>query len=124
MKYEIKDNDNAKGDRNGGFGSTDKQKENQAFAQGLADQLAEAISNSMNTQLNNSIMGGSINGQKISQYSKILNIEPIEGADKIEKLTVLGWHVVASKSEGHKIGDLVVYIEIDTQLPELPILNF
>ena len=62
MKYEIKDNDNAKGDRNGGFGSTDKQKENQAFAQGLADQLAEAISNSMNTQLNNSIMGGSING--------------------------------------------------------------
>lgn len=62
MKYEIKDNDNAKGDRNGGFGSTDKQKENQAFAQGLANQLAEAISNSMNTQLNNSIMGGSING--------------------------------------------------------------
>lgn len=44
------------------FGSTDKQKENQAFTQGLADQLAEAISNSMNIQLNNSIMGGSING--------------------------------------------------------------
>ena len=62
--------------------------------------------------------------RKLVSIQKILNIEPIEGADKIEKLTVLGWHVVASKSEGHKIGDLVVYIEIDTQLPELPIFEF
>ena len=58
------------------FGSTDKQKDNQAFAQDLADQLAEAVSNSMNRQLNlaeavsnsmnrqlnNVLKGGIING--------------------------------------------------------------
>lgn len=58
--------------------------------------------------------------RKLISIQRILNIEPIENADKIEKITILGWHVVASKSEGHKIGDLVAYVEIDTQLPEIP----
>lgn len=62
--------------------------------------------------------------RKLVSIQKISNIEPIEGADKIEKLTILGWHVVASKAEGHKIGDLVAYIEIDTQLPEIPMFEF
>lgn len=62
--------------------------------------------------------------RKLISIQRILNIEPIENADKIEKITILGWHVVASKSEGHKIGDLVAYVEIDTQLPEIPIFEF
>lgn len=62
--------------------------------------------------------------RKLVSIQKISNIEPIEGADKIERLTILGWHVVASKTEGHKIGDLVAYIEIDTQLPEIPMFEF
>ena len=62
--------------------------------------------------------------RKLISIQRILNIEPIENADKIEKITILGWHVVASKSEGHKIGDLVAYVEIDTQLPEIPMFEF
>lgn len=61
-KYGITDDDNAEGDRTGGFGSTDKQKDSKVLAQDLADQLAKAISNSMNRQLNNTLSGGMING--------------------------------------------------------------
>ena len=63
-------------------------------------------------------------GRKLASIQRIKNIEPIEGADKIEKLTVLGWHIVASKSENHKIGDLVCYIEVDSQVPEIPMFEF
>ena len=62
--------------------------------------------------------------RKLASVQKIVNIEPIEGADKIEKLTVLGWHIVASKSENHKIGDLICYIEPDSKLPEIPMFEF
>lgn len=58
-KYGITDDDYAKGDRTGGFGSTDKAR---LRAQDLADQLAEAVSESIYKQTNNSIMGGSMNG--------------------------------------------------------------
>lgn len=43
-------------------------------------------------------------------------LEPIPGADKIEVATVGGWKVVVQKNI-HKVGDLVVYIAIDTWLP-------
>ena len=55
MKYEITDDDNAKGDRTGGFGSTDKAR---IYAQDLADQLAEVVSNSLNSKLINPTIGG------------------------------------------------------------------
>ncbi|MBM3236638.1 RNA ligase (ATP) [Candidatus Poribacteria bacterium] len=53
----------------------------------------------------------------LAHIERIRNVEPIEGADKIEKATILGWEVVIKKDE-FKIGDLVVYIEIDSILPE------
>lgn len=62
--------------------------------------------------------------RKLASVQKILNIEPIEGADKIEKLTILGWHVVASKEENYKIGDLVVYIETDSIVPPIKMFEF
>lgn len=62
--------------------------------------------------------------RKLASIQKIIDIQPIENADKIERLTVLGWHVVASKSNNYKIGDLVCYIEVDTQLPEIPMFDF
>lgn len=62
--------------------------------------------------------------RKLASIQKIVNIEPIEGADKIEKLTVLGWHIVASKSENHNIGDLICYIEPDSRVPEIPMFEF
>lgn len=62
--------------------------------------------------------------RKLASIQKILDIQPIENADKIELATVLGWHVVVSKSENHKIGDLVCYVEIDSQCPETLLFEF
>lgn len=55
--------------------------------------------------------------RKLASIKVIDNIEPIEGADMIELATVGGWKVVVAKNVGHKVGDLVVYCEIDSFLP-------
>lgn len=52
----------------------------------------------------------------LATIQKIVDIQPIEGADSIEVATVLGWHVVVKKDE-FKIGDLCVYFEVDSLLP-------
>lgn len=54
--------------------------------------------------------------RKLASVQKIINLEPIEGADKIERATVLGWQLVVKKGEFKK-GDLCVYFEIDSLLP-------
>lgn len=59
----------------------------------------------------------------IASIQKIISIEPIEGADKIEVATILGWKVVVKKGEFH-VGDLCVYIEIDSVLPDKPEFDF
>lgn len=58
--------------------------------------------------------------RKLATIRRISNIEPIEGADKIELCTVDNWKVVTAKEVGHKVGDLVVYCEIDSFLPVKP----
>jgi len=55
--------------------------------------------------------------RKLATIRKIDNIQPIEGADMIELATVGGWKVVVAKDVKHKVGDLVVYCEIDSFLP-------
>lgn len=55
--------------------------------------------------------------RKLASVEKIVDIQPIEGKDKIELTKVLGWNVVVQKGE-FKLGDLCVYIEPDTLLPE------
>lgn len=60
---------------------------------------------------------------KLASIQKIIDIKPIEGADKVELAFVLGWQVVVKKGE-FKIGDLVVYIQIDTVVPEKPEFEF
>jgi RNA ligase (TIGR02306 family) len=55
--------------------------------------------------------------RKLSTVRRISEITPIDGADKIELVTVDGWKVVVAKDVGHKVGDLVVYCEIDSFLP-------
>lgn len=47
---------------------------------------------------------------------KIDAIDPIEGADAIEVATVGGWKVVVKKNE-FKVGELAVYFEIDSWVP-------
>ena len=55
--------------------------------------------------------------RKLASIRVINNIQPIEKADKIELVTVSGWNVVVAKEVGHKVGDHVVYCEIDSFLP-------
>jgi hypothetical protein len=61
--------------------------------------------------------------RKLASIQRILAIDPIEGADKIEVATILGWKIVAKKGE-FKIGQLVVYLEIDSILPSRPEYSF
>ena len=60
----------------------------------------------------------------LAHVEQIVDIQPIEGADKIEVATVLGWKVVIAKADNLKIGDKVVYIEIDSKVPERPEFEF
>jgi RNA ligase (TIGR02306 family) len=55
--------------------------------------------------------------RKLASIRKISDIQPIEGADMIELVIVDGWKVVVAKNVGHKLGDLVIYCEIDSFLP-------
>lgn len=60
---------------------------------------------------------------KLASVQKIIDLQPIEGADLIEKATVLGWNIVVKKGE-YKVGELACYIQIDTVVPELPEYEF
>ncbi|MBI2968839.1 MAG: RNA ligase (ATP) [Bacteroidetes bacterium] len=61
--------------------------------------------------------------RKLASIQRIISAEPIEGADAIEKATILGWQVVIKKGE-FKPGDLCLYCEIDSVLPEKPEFEF
>ncbi len=53
----------------------------------------------------------------LAHIEKIEWIKPIEGADNIELIGVLGWVCIAKKNE-FKAGDKAVYIEIDSKCPK------
>jgi RNA ligase (TIGR02306 family) len=55
--------------------------------------------------------------RKLASIQRIANIKPIPNADAIEVATVLGWKCVVKKGD-FSPGDLVVYIEYDSLLPE------
>lgn len=61
--------------------------------------------------------------RKLASIQRIKKLEPISGADAIEKATVLGWQVVVKRGE-FNTGDLCVYVEIDSLLPERPEFEF
>lgn len=58
----------------------------------------------------------------LAHIEEINSIVPIEGKDRIELATVLGWTVIVQK--GFKIGDKVVFCEIDSVFPEKPEFEF
>lgn len=61
--------------------------------------------------------------RKLASIQTIIQIDPIPNADAIEVSTILGWKVVIKKNE-FKVGDKVIYIEIDSILPDLPDFAF
>lgn len=59
-----------------------------------------------------------INDKRALAYTvRCGKIEKIDGADNIELMSVLGWKVIVKIGEFHE-GDLCVYFEIDSKLPE------
>lgn len=61
--------------------------------------------------------------RKLASIQKIRSLAPIEGADAIETAAVLGWQLVVKKGE-FQVGDLCVYCEIDSILPDKPEFEF
>ena len=61
--------------------------------------------------------------RKLASVVKIVDIQPIPGADAIVVATVKGWKVVVKVNE-YKVGDLAVYYEIDSFLPIRPQFEF
>lgn len=59
----------------------------------------------------------------LATIRRITVIEPIPGADAIECAWVNGWSVVVKKGE-FKVGDLAVYMEIDSVPPDEPQYRF
>lgn len=54
--------------------------------------------------------------RKLATIQYIHHITPIEGADRIECVHVLGWQCVANK-DLFRVGDKCVYMEVDSFLP-------
>ena len=61
--------------------------------------------------------------RKLAHIEKIESLSPIEGADKIEVAKVLGWECVVKKGEFKK-GDIIVYVEVDSVMPDKPEYEF
>lgn len=60
-----------------------------------------------------------INGKRALAYiTRVTGISPMD-ADRLESVDILGWHVVCGKGE-FKVGDLGVFIEVDSLCPEQP----
>ena len=55
--------------------------------------------------------------RKLVSIQKISNVTPIFNADLIEVVTINGWKIVVKKDDNFKIGNNVVYFEIDSALP-------
>lgn len=54
--------------------------------------------------------------RKLATIQRIAEIKPIEGADKICSYGILGWYVTDQIGK-YKVGDLVVYVEADSFVP-------
>ena len=61
--------------------------------------------------------------RKLASIQRVISVEPIPGADRIEQIQVLGWRLVTRKGD-FKPGDLCVFFEIDSVLPERPEFEF
>ena len=54
--------------------------------------------------------------RKLASIQRIEEVRDIENADAIQAYRVLGWWVV-DKKDTHKVGDLVVYLSLDSWVP-------
>ena len=61
--------------------------------------------------------------RQLASIQKIRELNPIPGADNIEVASVLGWKCVVVKRQ-FKVGDLCIFCEIDSLLPDRPEFEF
>ena len=54
--------------------------------------------------------------RKLASIQKVKALNPIEGADRIELATILGWKVIVEKGD-YAVGDECIFFEIDSVLP-------
>ena len=60
-----------------------------------------------------------IDGKRALVYITTLEeIRPIEGYDRVEHGRVGGWWCIINKADNMKVGDKVVYFEVDSQVPK------
>lgn len=62
--------------------------------------------------------------RKLATIRILKELKPIPDADKIELAIVDGWECVVAKKDNFVVGDKVIYIEIDSILPEKPEFEF
>ena len=56
--------------------------------------------------------------RELAYISKITDLQPIPNYDRVELATINdGWRVIVSKNDNFKIGDLCVYFEVDSKVP-------
>lgn len=58
------------------------------------------------------------NQRELAYTVRVNAIEPMVGYDSLELATINGWHCVVGK-DSMKAGDLAIYFEIDSKLPEV-----
>ena len=54
--------------------------------------------------------------KNLATIQKIKSVEKHPNADRLNLLTVLGWQCVTNH-QGYEVGDIVVYIQVDTTVP-------
>lgn len=59
----------------------------------------------------------------LATIQRITNVRHHNNADALDIVKVLGWEVVTKRDE-YKVGDLIIYVVIDTVLPEKPEFEF
>ena len=63
-------------------------------------------------------------GERELAYTVLIDsIEPIEGSDNCEAAVVGGWRIMVRKGT-FKMGDIAIYFEIDSKVPQLPEFEF
>ena len=61
--------------------------------------------------------------RELAYIVQIDEIRPIEGYDRVEHARVGGWWVIVKKDQ-FKVGDLAIYIEVDSKVPETEVFEF
>lgn len=61
--------------------------------------------------------------RKLASIQKINNLTKIENSDFLYSADVLGWSCIVKKGE-FSVGDMAVYIEIDSVVPDIPYFQF